>query len=292
MQEFFTFTTAAIAALLAALSWRQRRDEAEREAEIEHRTAQLRKLYGPLQMQRMRSEANRTLLPEDDPGHPEGRWRLVHHIGDIRVAWELSQKGLPHDYTDAELNAVERIIENGDLAVDLIVSNAGLFQLPRADAYQKYVEHHEHLRMGWLSRTNQPYGDESYPFPGGPAGTSLEARCAGPEHRDGDLDCAMMLDQRTVEQSLAARRSEDPASALGERITSPKALIGMVFGVLLVMVIGALVSLSGLRDDTPPATFLVETDDGLVCARVVDGALKVGNAIVQRQRDVVPVQGC
>lgn len=139
--------------LIVVVAWRLQLDEARRKEELEFRMAQLRELYGPLKMQRQRSEANRTLLPNKaprilkSPYRTSGRWRLVHHIGDIREDSLRLERNKKTTYSEHEILAVRRLMENGDHTAELIVANAGLFEEPLAGAFEKYVQHHEHLRM-------------------------------------------------------------------------------------------------------------------------------------------------
>lgn len=298
MTNLIAVLAIAVTALIAAFSWYQGRKEAERQTAIKYREAQLRDLYGPLLMQRLRSEANRSLLPEDD-SHPEaqrdidtafGRWRLVNHIGSLREAWELKQAGKDHPYTLSEIYAAESIIKNGDRMIELIITQAGLFELPRSNVYQQYVEHHEHLRMSWLSKTNQPYGQDSKPFPGGRAGLNLEDRLKDETTREHDLDCAIRIDERRIRYELD--RLREPHTPVWSRFLS---WIGLTMGTIVVISLAVytfwtLATQPTENEDKP--SLLVETDSGIRCATIIEGKLQVdGNEIADLNNAVV-VDSC
>ena len=203
---------------------------------------QLRELYGPLKMQRHRTEANRTLLPNEAarmfkfPHRTTERWRLVHHIGDIREDSLRLERNKKTRYSEDEILAVRRLIENGDQAVELIVANAGLFEQPQAGAFESYVEHHEHLRMSWIAAKNQKPGDKDKPFPGGIAGSDIDERTKDPQARDNDLDCAILLDETIIRERLANLRAAkgDP---IAEWLIRPKILLSL-FVVFVLLTLG------------------------------------------------------
>lgn len=268
-----------VSILLAVVGWQQALAQSRRQAEIEFRSAQLRQLYGPLQMQRKLSQANRSLLPEEDENHPEGRWRLVHHIGSIRKAWLQLQSGSQQSdesqgkYSEAQIKAVAAVIENGDQAVELIVKGGGLFESPKAESYGKYVEHHEHLKMSWLSEENQPYEkDDSYPYPGMSATASLEdlkKRLAEDGARDADLDCAIFADEQSTHAALeAARRGGKPAPKYIEWILSPTASGAIVLFAIVGLVVLATTSLSDSPDELDRAGLLVNHEGDVICVEV------------------------
>ncbi|MXZ77087.1 MAG: hypothetical protein F4Z06_02270 [Acidimicrobiia bacterium] len=247
-------------------------------------------------MQRLLSRENRSILPKEDTNAPKGpegnvaRWRLVNHIGSFRVEWEREKQGIAHGYKKSELQAVESIISNGDEAVKLIVSHAGLLHQPVSGAYRKYVEHHENLKMCWLSKTSQQYGDESKPFPGGPVGSSPEERRMDPNARDNDLDCAIDLDTEEIECQLEELHNSEPPRWI-ELSTKPRALLlAFVIAALILVGIGVHQLLWEANQDAPG--ILVETQSGIRCATIVDGTPQVEGLEVHHLNNAIAVDSC
>jgi hypothetical protein len=159
--------------------------QADREARRSYRYRQLTELYGPLMLERRRSELLRARLPQDEPDG--SRWRLVHHIEDAKADPDLT-------------SIVERILIAGDEISRLLRENAGLIeQFPAPESFAKFVLHHELLRLSWATGVNQdPQG--SYPFPGKRATDPI----TGSGDPDEDLDVAIANGVRLVEADLAA----------------------------------------------------------------------------------------
>jgi hypothetical protein len=212
-----TAIVAAAAAILGAVVGgvvliingdRQRRAEQtehERTARVEFRRQQLSLLYGPLYQQRRRSERLRDQLPQTEPDG--SRWRLVHHIAETSVDPKLAR-------------IVDRIMAAGAKTAELIASNAGLMEhFPPPGAFQKFVEHHELLKMSWDTGQNQD-PENSRPFPGGISSEYSIKRCEEqPGSEDDDIDCAIYLGMKAINQDLenllglqgkAVRQKEEP----------------------------------------------------------------------------------
>jgi hypothetical protein len=170
---------------------RQRRAEQtehQRRARVEFRQRQLSILYGPLFQERRRSERLRDQLPQEESDG--SRWRLVHHIAETKGDPKLAL-------------IVERILGANDRIADVIMSEAGLMEpFPPPRAFQKFIEHHELLRMSWETGEDQD-PENSRPFPGGISSRESMARCDGePGSEDNDIDCAIYLGMKAINQDL------------------------------------------------------------------------------------------
>lgn len=201
--DLVTTALTALAAVLGAfvaggfLVWngnRQRAAElekADREARREYRYRQRTELYGPLKVERRRSELLRRKLPEWEDEERTRRWRLVHHIFDAKSDPEQRQ-------------IVERILDAGDKVTNLIREKAGLIEQRRMPgSFEKFILHHELLRLSWATGKNQdPSG--SHPFPGRP---SSEPRGDGGDPEN-DLDAAIDEGLRRIEEDLAVLHGE------------------------------------------------------------------------------------
>lgn len=170
---------------------RQRRAEQtehERRARVEFRQRQLSLLYGPLYQERRRSERLRDQLPQKEPDG--SRWRLVHHIAETKSDPKLAR-------------IVDRIMDAGDKTAELIMSHAGLMEhFPPPGAFEKFVEHHVLLKMSWETGQDQD-PDNSWPFPGGISSEDSTKRCEEqPDSQDKDIDCAIYLGMRSINQDL------------------------------------------------------------------------------------------
>ena len=170
---------------------------------LDLRLRQLNEFYGALYIQRRRAQAQRRMFPDyvlDDQGQSlvengqQVRWRLVEHIEEAK--------------TDADLSrAVETILAAGDEVVEILMKSAGLVAQDRVpEAFQRFVEHHDRLRRSWADGRSQPKG-EQVPFPGGVATDRDFSRClegSRSENMDKDVDCAIMLGLRWVQDDIAA----------------------------------------------------------------------------------------
>lgn len=170
---------------------------------LDLRLRQLNEFYGPLYIQRRRAQAQRRMFPDyvlDDGGQPlvedgqKVRWRLVDRIEEARADPELSR-------------AVETILTAGDEVVQILMKSAGLVAQDRVpEAFQRFVEHHDRLRRSWADGKSQPKG-EQMPFPGNVATDRDFSRCfqgSRSENMDMDVDCAIVLGLRWVQDDIAA----------------------------------------------------------------------------------------
>lgn len=160
----------------------------QQEERVAFRRRQLSDLYGPLYLERRRSERLRDQLPQEEPDG--SRWRLVHHIGEV--------KGDPH-----RREVVERILDAGDRIADLIRGHGGLVEpQPPPEAFAKFLLHNELLRMSWETGKDQD-PDGSHPFPGGISSKRDMSRCLEePGAADNDIDCAIYLGMRAIQADL------------------------------------------------------------------------------------------
>lgn len=158
--------------------------EYDRRSRLEFRQKQLALLYGRLYQERRRSESLRDQLPQCE-SDGKTRWRLVHHLEEVKK-----------DPIQAPI--VERILDAGDRISELLLSNADLMEpFPPPSAVQKFIEHHELLRLSWQTGKDQDPQD-SRPFPGGISSDPIEERCKRPGSADDDIDCAIYQAMETI----------------------------------------------------------------------------------------------
>lgn len=160
----------------------------KREARIQFRQRQLIELYGPMYLERRRSEHLRRGFPEWEDHVGGTRWRLVDHIAEVKKDPDLKPIG-------------EAILESGDKIVGLLRAFGGLLEpLPPLGAFSKFILHHEMLRMSWAAGKNQD-PENRYPFPGRPPSDTDMSKCTT-ESAQGELDCAIWLGMRSVQADL------------------------------------------------------------------------------------------
>jgi hypothetical protein len=293
MEMVYSGVVAIIASLVGAFfaihsAELQRRADAERDrrtASIAHRRAQLNTFYGPLEMERRRSEALRALLPDTEPNGE--RWRLVHHVGDIRNHLEppkgQSPAPLPAGITPEQAATVREILRATERAADLVTKNAGMMERwPVAGAYTSLVAHQVRLGNSWSTRTNQTPAT-SIPFPGRRVGDE-----AGGGTRETDIDIAITEDCESIFEDLAELTQIDSAEAPRLR-TAP-----VVIGVLAIVLMGAL-GLIAVQATTDDPQALLSSSQQVVCGSLVsqeDGSMSVAGSRVEAGAQVEFVQSC
>jgi hypothetical protein len=171
---------------------------------LDLRLRQLNEFYGPLHLQRRRSQGLRRRLPpfETDPATGADlvdtngrkvRWRLVRNIESAKADPELAK-------------IVESILDSGDEVVRLLMERAGLIAHERPpQAFQQFVQHHDRLRASWKAGVSQSPG-ENWPFPGAVASDDDLNRCLEGDITssvDADIDCAIELGMRFVRADMA-----------------------------------------------------------------------------------------
>jgi hypothetical protein len=172
---------------------------------LDLRLRQLNEFYGPLHLQRRRSQGLRKRLPqyEKDPatgadrvdgaGH-KVRWRLVENIEEARSNENYAK-------------VVDSIIAAGDEVAQILMERAGLIAHERPpQSFQLFIQHHDRLKASWKAGVSQPEGEE-WPFPGAVAIDDDLSRCAQGDvtlNVDTDIDCAIELGMRSVREDITA----------------------------------------------------------------------------------------
>lgn len=264
---------------------------------LEHRQRQLSDFYGPVQMLRGNSSSLRRFLPltKPDPTDPDLRveWRLVHHVGDVRRAWDAIQAqrdiDLNVNLTPEQVQIAKDIIEVGDETCELLDTQAGLIEGKPPRGIERFQEHHRRMRAGWDAGQNQPVED-SNEFPGAHIGNdshgATDAAEDAPRTKDNDVDIALADGERVVREELS--------ELLNTGTPAPSAMVTWVMLVIGVATIAGAGVIALLSDTDQPPTVIVQGDGAAVCGELstADGVMEVGDRTVTDTDSIEFVESC